>query len=204
VTSRTIILASGSAIRADILRNAGLSFEIMRPDVDEDIIKQRCFEEGLDLEATALALAEAKSLAVAVGETTVGEDDLVIGSDQILEFEGRPFDKPKSMAEARARLLDMAGKPHTLINAVAVSRGRNLRWRHIDRPRLMMRSFTAGQIDAYLDAAGLDILNSVGAYQVEKLGARLFERIDGDHYAVLGLSLYPLLEFLRQEGALAF
>ena len=204
MTSRKIILASGSAIRADILRNAGVPFDVARPDVDEDLIKARCYEGGLDLETTAMALAEAKCLAVAVGDDRVGDDDLVIGSDQILEFEGRPFDKPKSMNDARERLRRMAGAPHTLINAVAVARGRAVRWRHIDRPILSLRAFSEVELDAYLDASGPEILKSVGAYQVEKLGARLFDRIDGDHYAVLGLSLYPLLGFLRDEGALAF
>lgn len=194
-----IILASGSAIRADILNGAGVAFHVMKPDVDEDVIKRRCYADGLDLEATAMALAEAKCLAVAPGA-----DDLVIGSDQILEFEGRPFDKPKSMDEARARLLEMAGKPHTLINAVAVARGGEVQWRGIDRPRLHMRDIAAAELNAYLEAAGPEILKSVGAYQVERLGARLFEKIEGDHYAVLGLSLYPLLKFLRREGAIAF
>ena len=108
------------------------------------------------------------------------------------------------MEEARARLLDMAGRAHTLINAVAVARNSEIMWRHIDRPKLYMREISEAELDAYLEVAGPDILSSVGAYQVEKLGARLFDRIEGDHYAVLGLSLYPLLRFLRGEGALAF
>lgn len=199
MTSPRIILASGSAIRADILRNAGVPFEVIKPDVDEDAIKQRCAADKLDLETTAMALAEAKCLKVASSTP-----DIVIASDQILEFENRPFDKPKSMGEARARLMEMAGKPHTLINAIAVARGGAIEWRHIDRPRLTMREIEEKELDAYLDASGAEILKSVGAYQVERLGARLFERIEGDHYAVLGLSLYPLLGFLRREGAIAF
>ena len=199
MTSSRIILASGSAIRADILRNAGVPFEVIKPDVDEDEIKQRCAEDRLDLETTAMALAEAKCLKVASSTP-----DIVIASDQILEFEDRPFDKPKSMGEARARLMEMAGKPHTLINAIAVARDGAIEWRHIDRPRLTMREIEEKELDAYLDASGAEILKSVGAYQVERLGARLFEKIEGDHYAVLGLSLYPLLGFLRREGAIAF
>lgn len=199
MTAPKIILASGSAIRADILRNVGVPFDIMKPHVDEDEIKQRAYSNGLGLEATAMALAEAKCLAVA-SKTK----DIVIGSDQILEFNDQPFDKPKTMDEARVRLASMAGKKHTLINAVAVARDGEIQWRHIDRPRLYMRDISESELGVYLESAGPEILSSVGAYQVENLGARLFDKIDGDFYAVLGLSLYPLLAFLRKEGAIPF
>lgn len=194
-----IILASGSAIRADILRNAGISFDVIKPGVDEDVIKERAAAESLDLEATAMALAEAKCMAVAKGT-----DDIVIASDQILEFNDRPFDKPKSMEEACARIREMAGQSHSLINAIAVARAGKISWRHIDRPRLYMREISDAEVETYLERAGPEILSSVGAYQVERLGARLFEKIEGDHYAVLGLSLYPLLAYLRKEKAIAF
>lgn len=199
MTLKPIILASGSAIRAEILRGAGVPFSVARPDVDEDVIKKEAAAEGLALEETAMRLAEAKCLA-----DDHASEALVVGSDQILEFRGEAYDKPRTMDEARARLLDMRGRPHTLINAVAVARDGAVVWRHLDRPKLFMRRFNAEEIDAYLTASGADILHSVGAYQVEKLGARLFERIEGDYYAVLGLSLYPLLGFLRGEGAIPF
>lgn len=194
-----IILASGSAIRAAILKGAGLAFEQARPEVDEDALKQANVRAEAGLEETAMTLAEAKALAV-----RADEDALVIGSDQILEFEGRAHDKPADMAEARARLLALQGAAHTLINAAAVARNGEIVWRHLERPRLFMRKMDAGEIDAYLVAAGEDILASVGAYQVEGLGARLFHRIEGDYFAVLGLSLFPLLDALRREGALDF
>ena len=194
-----IILASGSAIRRDILTGAGVPFEVMKPDVDEDVIKRAGKAEGLELEALAMALAEAKCMDIAAKT-----DAIVIGSDQIMEFEGRAYDKPASMAEARARLLETQGEAHTLINAVAVARGGQIIWRNLDRPKLVMRKLTAAEVDDYLATAEPDILHSVGAYQIEKLGSRLFERIEGDQFAVLGLSLFPLLELLRREGALAF
>ncbi|MHA7871749.1 MAG: Maf family protein [Hyphococcus sp.] len=197
--SPKIILASGSAIRAAILNNAGVPFTVVKPGVDEDVIKDDSKAAGLTLEDTAMRLAEAKALAVAPNE-----DGLVIGSDQILEFEGTAHDKPSTMAEARERLRAWRGKPHTLVNAVVVARGNDVLWRNLDRPTLFMRDMTDAEIDAYLDAAGEDILSSVGAYQVENLGARLFERIEGDYFAVLGMSLTPLLGCLRREGALAF
>ena len=192
-----IVLASGSAIRAAILREAGVPFEVMRPDVDEDAVKGEGKREGLDLEALAMRLAEAKCLDIAAKTNAI-----VIGSDQIMEFKGRAYDKPKSMAEARMRLVETQGAAHTLINAVAVARDGDVIWRNLDRPTLVMRKMTEAEIDAYLAACEPDVLKSVGAYQVEKLGGRLFERIEGDHFAVLGLSLFPLLDLLRREGAL--
>lgn len=200
MTAKTpIILASGSAIRADILRGAGVAFEAINPDVDEDAIKRQAADEDADLEKTAERLADAKCLAVAKDNP-----GLVIGSDQILEFQGRAYDKPKDIEGAQARLMEMQGKAHTLINAIAVARGGALIWRHVARPKLTMRALTAAEIDAYLEAAGEDILSSVGAYQIEKAGVRLFEKIEGDYFAVLGLSLFPLLGLLRREGAIEF
>ncbi len=199
MTRPKIILASGSAIRREILSAAGIAFDVMRPDVDEDFLKKEAAARNLDLEETAMRLAEAKCLAVSDADS-----DLVIGSDQILEFKGAAFDKPKDMAEARARLAKLSGQKHTLINAVAVARNGEIVWRHIDRPALFMRDLSDEELDAYFETAGDDILSSVGAYQIEKLGSRLFENIDGSHFAVLGLSLFPLLGFLRREGAVAF
>lgn len=194
-----IILASGSAIRAQILRNAGVPFEAIKPNVDEDIIKRQSMKDGVTLEELAMKLAEAKCLAVAARES-----GLVIGSDQILEFEERRFGKPANMDEARTRLMEMQGAAHSLINAVVVARDGDVIWRGLDRPRLTMREMSAEEVDAYLKAAGPDILSSVGAYQVENFGARLFDKIEGDYFAVLGLSLFPLLNVLRREGALRF
>ena len=194
-----IILASGSAIRREILTGADIPFEVMKPDVDEDVIKEGGRGEGLDLESLAMRLAEAKCMDIASKTNAI-----VIGSDQIMEFEGRAYDKPADMKAAKARLMETQGAPHTLINAIAVARDGEIVWRNLDRPTLVMRALSETEIDAYLDAASPDILHSVGAYQIEKLGSRLFERIEGDHFAVLGLSLYPLLNFLRREGAIAF
>jgi len=191
-----LVLASGSAIRAAILKGAGLDFRVQKPAVDEDEIKREM--AGEDLEEIAMALAVRKALAVRAPGA------LVIGSDQILEFEGQAFDKPKSMEEARDRLLDMQGKAHSLINAVVVAKDGAIVYRRLDRPKLVMRAMTKKDIEAYLAAAGEGVLASVGAYQIESLGAHLFERINGDHFAVLGLSLYPLLAFLDSQGVRPF
>lgn len=197
--ANSVILASGSAIRARILSSAGVNFTVVKPDVDEAAIKRGAAAKGLDLDKTALMLAEAKTMKVADRN-----DDLVIGSDQIMEFEGRAYDKPVDMAEAKARLLKLQGAEHRLINAVCIARDRKIIWRRVSRPRLTMRKTNAKEIDAYLEEAGPEILSSVGAYQIENLGARLFEKIEGDYFEVLGLALFPLLEVLRREGALEY
>jgi nucleoside triphosphate pyrophosphatase len=197
--SPQIILASGSTIRANILRGAGVSFEVAKPNVDEAAIKVEAASAGKTLEQMAMMLAEAKALDVA--KTT---DAIVIGADQILEFEGRAFDKPQDMDEARARLMEMTGAAHTLINAVAIAKNGRILWRNLERPELHLRNLTEAEIDAYLAAAGPEILTSVGAYQIEGVGARLFDKIDGDYFSVLGLCLFPVLDCLRREGALAF
>lgn len=194
---KKITLASGSAIRAAILRGAGVDFDIVRPAVDESAIKEAALAEGKTLRDAAQLLADAKAQAVAAAGA-------VIASDQILNFRGRGFDKPQSMDEARERLLELQGAAHSLINAVTIARDGEIAFRHIDEPRLFMRPMTANEIDMYLAAAGEDILESVGAYQVEALGSRLFDKIEGDYFAVLGLSLHPVLGYLRREGFLAF
>ena len=192
-----LTLASGSAIRAAILEGAKVAFDVIRPDVDEAAIKKDAEGEGLSLRATAQRLADAKALSVKARGP-------VLGSDQILAFEGRGFDKPATIADARARLKLLQGRRHSLINAIAIAEGGRIVFRHLDEPQLLMRQMSDAEIDAYLVAAGEEILSSVGAYQIEALGSRIFERIDGDYFAVLGLSLYPVLGYLRREGLLAF
>ncbi|MEZ5921822.1 MAG: Maf family protein [Parvularculaceae bacterium] len=193
-----IILASGSAIRADILRAAGVRFDIVRPDVDEDAIKAAARAKGLGLQAMAQALADAKALAIKAPGA------VVIGADQIMAADGEGFDKPKTMEEAAARLSALQGKPHCLINAIAIARDGEIVFRNIDEPVLHLRSMKDDEIRRYLEDAGEEVLASVGAYQVEALGSRLFERIEGDYFAVLGLSLFPLLGYLRSESALDY
>jgi septum formation protein len=193
-----LILASGSAIRARILSAAQVPFEAVKPGVDEDRIKQDARRAGQTLSQTATRLADAKALAV------MAPGAHVIGSDQILAFEGVGFDKPRSMTEAAERLFLLQGKAHTLINAISIARNGEIVFRHLDEPTLFMRAMSEREIADYLDAAGDEVLASVGAYQVEALGSRLFDRIDGDYFAVLGLSLMPVLGYLRREGLLAF
>ncbi len=194
-----LILASGSEIRAHILRAAGIPFDIVRPDVDEAAIKAKAAAAGLSLDQIAQRLADEKSRSVSAEDGA-----LVLGSDQILAFEGQGFDKPRTMNEAGERLKMLQGRAHTLINAVSIARNGEIVFRSLDQPTLHMRAMTDDEISAYLAEAGDDILSSVGAYQVEAIGIRLFDRIDGDYFAVLGLALAPALGYLRRAGMLAF
>lgn len=191
-----IILASTSAIRRKTLSAAGVAHEAVRPGADEEALKRQFLAAGLDNGDLALALGRAKALSIDAPGA------FVIGADQIMEMDGEIFDKPRTRSEAADRLSRCAGRAHRLINGVAVARGGAVVFEHADVATLHMRPMTKAEIDAYLERAGEEVLSSVGAYQVEALGARLFDRIDGDFFTVLGLSLFPLLRFLRAEGAL--
>ena len=188
-----VILASQSAIRASVLRAAGLVISTRSPGVDEDAVKAEL--AGKSVAAIAQALADRKALAVQA-------EGLVIGSDQALEFEGRLYDKARDLAEARERLVMLRGKTHQLHAGVAVARDGEIIWRETTTSTLTMRPFSDAFLDAYL-AENEGALSSVGCYQLEGEGAQLFSRIEGDYFAILGMPLLGLLELLRREGALS-
>lgn len=192
-----IILASGSKIRREILDGAGIDFEVISKPVDEGAIKSSMLSEGATLRDIADALAEAKARRVSQGES-----GLVIGADQIMEMDGELFDKPASMEEARERLLCMRGKTHRLIGAVVICENGRPVWRHMSKTILTMREFSEAFLDDYLAAEGKDLLKSVGAYRFEGRGAQLFSKVDGDFFSILGLSLLPVLDYLRERGAI--
>jgi septum formation protein len=191
-----LILASGSAVRARLLKNAGLAFEAIASRVDEDVIKNA--QSASDVETLAMTLARAKAADVAAQHP----DALVIGADQILECDGRRFDKPKDRAEAASHLRAFRGRAHRLITACTVYRGAEEVWSHTTVPILAMWNFDDAYIETYLARAGEGVLTSVGAYQLEFLGSHLFEKIEGDYFSILGLPLLPLLSFLRLKGLL--
>lgn len=193
-----LILASGSAIRRKMMLDAGIEFEVITRPVDEDAIKASMLAENTPLKDIADALAEAKSLRVS--RQTPG---LVIGADQIMVMDNALFDKPKDMAEARERLLQMRGKTHYLIGAVVVSENGVPVWRHLAKTKLTMREFSDSFLDAYLEAEGELVLQSVGAYRFEGRGAQLFSKVEGDFFSILGLSLLPLMDYLRIRGMIA-
>lgn len=187
-----LILASTSTSRQSILRAAGLVFDAVAPGVDEDVLKAGLLAEGAGPRDIALALATEKALAVS--RRTPGP---VIGADQTLDLDGALFDKPADMAAARQTLTRLRGRTHVLHSAVVVADGGEIRWSLVDSPRLAVRAFSDAFLDDYLAGQGERVLSSVGAYLIEGAGIQLFDHIDGDHFAILGLPLLPLLNFLR-------
>ena len=194
-----LVLASASAARRAVLAAAGLRFAVEAAAVDEAAIKESARAEGLSAAEAATVLAEAKARRVA---SRAPDDALVIGADQILVCDGAWFDKPPDAAAARAQLLALRGRTHELATALVCWRGGERVWGHVETPRLTMRPFSDAFLDAYLDAEGDAVLSSVGAYRLEGLGAHLFAAVRGEHAAVLGLPLLPLLGFLRGHGVL--
>lgn len=194
-----LVLASASAARRSVLAAAGLRFAVQAAAVDEAAIKESARAEGLSAAEAATVLAEAKARRVA---RRAGDDALVIGADQILVCDGAWFDKPADAAAARTQLLALRGKTHELATALVCWRGGERVWGHVETPRLAMRAFSDAFLDAYLEAEGDAVLSSVGAYRLEGLGAHLFASVQGEHAAVLGLPLLPLLGFLRGHGVL--
>ncbi len=192
-----LVLASKSPSRAAVLKNAGLDFAVMPSAVDEDEIKLSLKAEGAPPGDVATTLAELKAVRVSHG---MGEA-LVIGGDQIMTCGDVAFDKPVDMDHARGHLLALRDKTHLLHTAICVAKEGAVIWRHLEVPRLTMRAFSDSFLDEYLESAGERVLASVGAYQLEGLGAQLFARIEGDFFSILGLPLLPLLDFLRGHGA---
>ncbi|MGE3303998.1 MAG: Maf family protein [Hyphomonadaceae bacterium] len=190
-----VILASTSSARQAMLRAAGLSFEAEAPRVDEAAVKAGLRAEGLPVRDQADALAEVKALSI-----SRLQPGFVIGADQMLALGDKAFDKPESKEAAKAQLHALSGRTHALFTAAVVARDGVAIWRHVSAPRLTMRRLSDDAIEDYLARAGEAAFASVGAYQLEGLGAQLFEGVDGDYFAVLGLPLLPLLGFLREHG----
>ncbi len=192
-----LILASQSRARQTLLANAGLSFEAMPAEIDEREIEQA---SGLSTPGEiASHLARAKALWVSSRQP----DRIVVGADQTLALGKRLFSKPAGRAQAADQLRILAGNGHELHSAAAVARDGKILFETVSVARMMMRQLNDTEIDAYLDEAGEAVTTSVGAYQLEGLGIHLFERIEGDHFTILGLPLLPLLAFLRSERLLA-
>lgn len=194
----TLILASASPFRANMLADAGLVFEAESPGIDERAVEEAVAGSGVSPEDLALILAEAKALDV--GERHPAA--LVIGCDQTLSLGDTVLHKPENMEEARRRLLALSGKTHQLNSAVVLTQGANVLWRHVETARLTMRDLDPRFIGRHLSRVGEKALRSVGAYQIEGEGIQLFEAIEGDHFTIVGLPLLPLLARLRELGAM--
>lgn len=193
-----IVLASRSPARGALLAGAGISFTTVPSAIDERVVEAPLLARGASPADIASALAEAKAIDVSQREPGA----IVIGADQTLGSGGDLGTKPASMAEAREQLARLSGRMHQLHSAVAVARGGRVAWHHRDSAALTVRRLDATAIDAYLAEVGDAALASVGAYQIEGRGIRLFEAIDGDYFTILGLPLLPLLLYLRGEGAI--
>lgn len=189
-----LVLASASAIRRDMLKAAGVAFDVRPAGVDEDAFKTSAAD------AAASALAEAKALAgsaAAPGALVIGADSVVEGPD------GDLVSKAPTREAAGAQLLGFRGRTHRIVSAAALARDGRVVWRGREEARLSVRAFSEAWLDAYLDAEWEEVRWCVGGYRMEALGVQLFERVEGSYHAVLGLPLIPLLGALRDEGVLA-
>jgi len=193
-----IILASGSDIRATLLRNAGLEFDVVVPRVDEQTMTQSLIAEAASPRDIADALAEMKALRVAVKNPGA----LVIGCDQVLAHGRELLSKPKTPEGAIVQLKALRGQTHQLLSAAVIFAEGKPQWRHVGQTRLFMRDVSDAYLDAYVARNWDSIRHAVGAYKLEEEGARLFSRVEGDYFNVLGIPLLELLSYLTLRGTI--
>jgi septum formation protein len=194
--TKPLILASQSHARQALLANAGIAFEAVPAEIDERAIQRA---SGLSAPGEIAAVL-AREKAISVSLRRPGQ--FVVGADQTLALDQRLFSKPAGRVQAADQLRALAGQSHELHSAVAVARDGEILFEDVSIARMTMRPLDGAAIRAYLDTAGEAVTSSVGAYQLEGLGVHLFERIEGDHFTILGLPLLPLLKFLRSQGLL--
>src|SRR5450631_3456527 len=197
LADQPLVLASRSESRRAVLAGAGIPLEVLPADIDERAIEAQA---GLKSPGQiALMLARAKAAAVAVERP----GRCVLGADQTLALADRLFAKPTDLAAARDQLRSLRGRTHELHSALVLVRDGAVLFEHCEIARLTMRDFSDAFLDSYVEAAGMAVTASVGGYQVESVGIQLFERIEGDHFTILGLPLLRLLQYLRRDGCLA-
>lgn len=193
-----LILASGSPFRKAMLVSAGVDVEAVPAEIDERAVEAPLQDSGVSPEDVAVILAEAKALEVS--ERRPGA--LVVGCDQTLSLGDEVFHKPADMEGARRHLLALSGKTHQLNSAAVLVRNGEVLWRHVGIANLTMRKLEPAFIGRHLARVGDKALASVGAYQIEGEGIQLFEKVEGDHFTIVGLPLLPLLSELRRLGAI--
>ncbi len=193
-----IVLASGSAIRATMLRNAGVEFDVAKPNIDEDAIRAAMISEAALPRDIADCLAEAKARKISQKHP----EALVLGSDQVLAHEKDILAKPTSAQDAKDQLTRLSGNRHSLLSAAVLYDAGEPVWRHVGEVRLTMRQLSAAYVDDYVARNWESIRHSVGGYKIEEEGIRLFSRIEGDYFTILGLPLLQLLTYLTMRGTL--
>ena len=199
----TILLASASVARQNVLKSAGIDFETLPVSIDEVQVRDSALANDMMPEDIAVLLAFLKAQAASQLLTSTPSPSstvYVIGADQILVCDGQIVAKPVTIAAAKNQLLWLAGKSHTLLSAIVLFRDGQRIWHHLAVSELTMRQFDAGFADCYIKHVGDAALWSPGAYQIESVGTSLFSKIDGDHFNILGLPLLPLLGILREHG----
>lgn len=197
----SLVLASGSRSRRQMLDAAGVTFDIAPADVDERTIRETLQADNSGIEPADVAEVLARAKAETVSRQR--PDALVIGADQILALDEEIFEKPPDLAGARRHLQKLRGRTHQLHSAVVLAKGGEVIWAQVDTASLTMVAVSADFLETYLARAGTVVCDSVGAYQLEGLGVQLFERIEGDYFTILGLPLLPLLAELRTRKVIA-
>lgn len=195
-----LLLASASPFRRRLLEAAGVPFRVVPANVDEAGLKRTIAARGAPIEPAAVA--EALAAAKARSASSTFPEGLVVGADQVLALGGELFDKPGDLAAARAQLERLRGKTHRLFSAVALAERGEVVWSTVGQATLTMRDFSEAFLDAYLARAGSGLAGIVGSYEIEGTGIQLFERVEGDHFTIIGLPLIPLLAELRARGVI--
>lgn len=197
--SAALILASQSKARQNMLHAVGLEFKAIPAHLDEDSLTENAIAQNQSPREIALMLAQEKALAISNDHP----DALVIGSDQILECDGQRLYKAENQQAALEKLQFLRHKTHYLISAVTVVKSGEVLWMHADSAALTMKNLDDEYLQNYCDKAGEALTRSVGAYEIESLGARLFEKVEGDFFTIQGLPLLPLLAYLEEQQGLA-
>jgi septum formation protein len=193
-----ILLASKSEIRAQLLRQAGLTLDIRPARIDEEMIRHSLQSDGATPRDLADALAEMKARKISEKEP----GPMVLGADQVLALKGKVFGKPETPEEAIAQLTELSGQIHRLLSAVVVYQDGKPLWRHVGEVRLHMHALSQAEIAAYVSRHWESVRHAVGCYKLEEEGVRLFSKVEGDYFTVLGLPLIEFLSWLRTRGDL--